>query len=457
MGRIFGTDGARGVANTEISCDLAMDIGRALAMVLTEKSDKRPRVLIGRDTRISGDMLESAVAAGLCSVGANAELLGVVPTPAIAHLVRELHADAGVMLSASHNPFEYNGIKIFGSGGLKLRDEQEFEIEELVLDHKAPFTIQWGAHVGRVSRDERAVQKYVEHLAATVPEGLMGLRVALDCSNGSASRTAEGLFTRLGAEVTIFSCAPDGININDGCGSTHIEALQELVRCGDFDCGFAFDGDADRCLAVSAEGELVDGDRIIALLAKDLKERGKLVGDSAVVTVMSNLGFHKFCEQTGIRAEITKVGDRYVLENMLENGYMIGGEQSGHVILREHMTTGDGQLTALHVMAVMKRTGKSLHELASVMQVFPQVTVNVRADPYMKSHLELDDGVVRKVAEHRERLGDSGRVLVRVSGTEPLIRVMIEGQDEEYIKAAAGDIADTIKERLGNNESDKGL
>jgi phosphoglucosamine mutase len=457
LGRIFGTDGARGVANTEISCTLAMDIGRAVGMVISEKTDRRPRILIGRDTRISGDMLQNAVAAGLCSVGADVMLLGVVPTPAVAYLTTEMGADAGIMLSASHNPYEFNGIKVFGPQGFKLTDEQEFEIEEIVLDKTIPFSVQWGARIGRIYEEKNAAERYISHLLSTIEGPLGGICVALDCSNGSASATARALFERAGAFVTVFHAGPDGINVNDRCGSTHIETLASLVKSGKFDCGFAFDGDADRCLGVTAGGELVDGDRIIAILAKDLHARGKLTNDTAVITVMSNLGFHKFCEREGLHAAVTKVGDRYVLENMLENGYAVGGEQSGHIILREYMTTGDGQLTALQLLAVMKRTGKTLKELADVMQVYPQVTVNVRADPYMKKQLELDEGVRREVERVRAALGDSGRVLVRVSGTEPLIRVMLEGMDEEYIRKEAEQIAEVIRERLGNNESDQGL
>ncbi len=458
MGRIFGTDGARGVANTELSCELGMDIGRALDMVLAQRIvGRRPRVLIGRDTRISGDMLESAVAAGLCSAGADSVLVGVVPTPALAYLVTHLRADAGIMLSASHNSYEYNGLKIFGANGFKLSDDEEFEIEEIVLDRTVPFPVQWGGRVGRVERDEAAIDAYVDHLASTVEGDLSGIRVALDCANGSASVTAGKLFRRLGAEVTLLHDEPDGININDRCGSTHLEALADFVKSGDYACGFAFDGDADRCLAVTSEGELVDGDRIIALLSLAMREKGKLAGNTAVVTVMSNLGFHRFCEREGIHAEVTKVGDRYVLENMVKNGYSIGGEQSGHVILREYMTTGDGQLTALQVLAAVKRSGKTLRELADVMQVLPQVMVNVRADAQMKSQLELDEGVARRVERWRQRFGAAGRILVRVSGTEPLIRVMVEGEDKAEITAAAEEIATTIRERLGHDESDSGL
>ncbi len=458
MGRIFGTDGARGVANTELSCELGMDIGRALDMVLAQRIvGRRPRVLIGRDTRISGDMLESAVAAGLCSAGADSVLVGVVPTPALAYLVTHLGADAGIMLSASHNSYEYNGLKIFGANGFKLSDDEEFEIEEIVLDRTVPFPVQWGGRVGRVERDEAAIDAYVDHLASTVEGDLSGIRVALDCANGSASVTAGKLFRRLGAEVTLLHDEPDGININDRCGSTHLEALADFVKSGDYACGFAFDGDADRCLAVTSEGELVDGDRIIALLSLAMREKGKLAGNTAVVTVMSNLGFHRFCEREGIHAEVTKVGDRYVLENMVKNGYSIGGEQSGHVILREYMTTGDGQLTALQVLAAVKRSGKTLRELADVMQVLPQVMVNVRADAQMKSQLELDEGVARRVERWRQRFGAAGRILVRVSGTEPLIRVMVEGEDKAEITAAAEEIATTIRERLGHDESDSGL
>ena len=342
MGRIFGTDGARGVANTEISCTLAMDIGRAAAMVVARDHHKRkPVFLVGHDTRISHDMLESAIAAGLCSVGADVVTLGTVPTPAVAYLVANSDADAAIMLSASHNPYEFNGIKIFGAEGFKLTDEEEMEIEEIVLDHVLPYDLKWNDELGVIRSGETLVEQYIDHIVSTVEGDLSGIRVAADCANGSASATAAKIFAKLGADVTILNDKPNGVNINDNCGSTHIDVLGKYVRENGFDLGVAFDGDADRCLAVDESGELVDGDKLIAIFSSQMKREGKLANDTAVVTVMSNMGFFKFAEQAGIHVEKTSVGDRYVLQNMLEHGHCIGGEQSGHIIFREFMTTGD--------------------------------------------------------------------------------------------------------------------
>lgn len=458
MGRIFGTDGARGVANTEISCTLAMDIGRAAAMVVARDHHKRkPVFLVGHDTRISHDMLESAIAAGLCSVGADVVTLGTVPTPAVAYLVANSDADAAIMLSASHNPYEFNGIKIFGSEGFKLTDEEEMEIEEIVLDHVLPYDLKWNDELGVIRSGETLVERYIDHIVSTVKGDLSGIRVAADCANGSASATAAKIFAKLGADVTILNDKPNGININDNCGSTHIDVLGKYVRENGFDLGVAFDGDADRCLAVDENGELVDGDKLIAIFASQMKQEGRLANDTAVVTVMSNMGFFKFAEQAGIHVEKTGVGDRYVLQNMLEHGHSIGGEQSGHIIFREFMTTGDGQLTAVQLLWAMKKSGKKLSELAQLMQVYPQVILNVRADKEMKRMVKLDEGVLKRQRQLEEGMNGNGRILVRPSGTEPVIRIMVEGLDREAIMNAAKSMEQIIIERLGYNEDCKGL
>ena len=458
MGRIFGTDGARGVANTEISCTLAMDIGRAAAMVVARDQHKRkPVFLVGHDTRISHDMLESAIAAGLCSVGADVVTLGTVPTPAVAYLVANSDADAAIMLSASHNPYEFNGIKIFGAEGFKLTDEEEMEIEEIVLDHILPYDLKWNDELGVIRSGETLVEQYIDHIVSTVEGDLSGIRVAADCANGSASATAAKIFAKLGADVTILNDKPNGVNINDNCGSTHIDVLGKYVRENGFDLGVAFDGDADRCLAVDESGELVDGDKLIAIFSSQMKREGKLANDTAVVTVMSNMGFFKFAEQAGIHVEKTSVGDRYVLQNMLEHGHCIGGEQSGHIIFREFMTTGDGQLTAVQLLRAIKKSGKKLSELAQLMQVYPQVILNVRADKEMKRMVKVDEGVLKRQQQLEEGMNGNGRILVRPSGTEPVIRIMVEGLDREAIMNAAKSMEQIIIERLGYNEDCKGL
>ena len=448
MGRLFGTDGARGIANTELSCELAMKIGRAAAMVLTENLAHKPKVLIGMDTRASSHMLCSAISAGLCSVGADVLILDVVPTPAVAFLVKEYNYDAGVMISASHNPCEYNGIKIFQHNGYKLPDELENEIEEIILDEAKIPPVVVGGDVGRVHFSTSAVDDYIFHLAMTSDGNFKGMKIALDCANGSASVSARALFTRLGADCHIINDIPNGVNINDNCGSTHIDQLKKFVVEKNCDIGFAFDGDADRVLIVDERGELVDGDKIIAICAKYLKQNGQLNNNTAVVTVMSNMGFFKFCEKNGINCVKTKVGDRYVLENMVANDYSIGGEQSGHIIFLDHATTGDGQMSAIQVLNVLKRTGKKISELADEMEVYPQVLVNVRVSNFGKTRLEKDEEVQLAIKEASEELGDDGRVLVRVSGTEPLVRVMLEGQNYEQIKYLADCIAKVVEERL---------
>ncbi len=449
MGRLFGTDGARGVANKELTCELAMNIGRAAAMVLTEQGDKKPVVIIGKDTRLSSDMLEGAIIAGLCSVGADVITLGVVPTPAVALLVRNYNADAGIMISASHNPYEFNGIKIFSSNGFKLPDTLENEIEEIVLDNVKPYDKAYMEKLGKVTVSEAGLDDYINHVIGTVPERPEGLRVAFDCSNGSASRTAEAIFSGLGIECHMMNAQPDGVNINKNCGSTHIEALAEYVKENKLDCGIAFDGDADRCLAIDENGELVDGDFIIAMCALDLKERGMLKNNTAVGTILTNMGFNKFCEKNQINFEATKVGDRYVLDSMVKNGYSIGGEQSGHVIFLDYCTTGDGQTTAAQILSLMKRKNKKLSEAANVMKRYPQVMVNVKISPQGKKKVGSDSDIQAKVSEVENLLEGHGRIVVRESGTEPLVRVMLEGTDYDEINKLANETAEVVKRKLG--------
>lgn len=448
MGRLFGTDGARGVANTELTAELAMNIGRAAAMVLINDEVEHPTILIGKDTRLSGDMIEGALIAGLCSVGANVKLLGVVPTPAVAYLIGKYNADAGIMISASHNPFEFNGIKIFSSDGCKLPDDLENRIEEIVLDNVVPYAIAKDENIGKVTRLETAADDYVDHVAKSVGCDLEDMEIALDCSNGSSSRTAEKLFTKLGAKVHVLFDKPDGININKDCGSTHIGRLQSYVREHKLCCGLAFDGDADRCLAVDENGNLVDGDYLIAICAKDMKDRGMLKKNAVVGTVMTNMGFNKFCEENDMTFVSTKVGDRYVLEVMLREGYNIGGEQSGHIIFLDYATTGDGELSGAMILSIMKRTGEKLSTLAKVMERMPQVLINVKVSAEGKLAFYTDKEVKAEINRVTEILGDRGRILVRVSGTEPLVRVMLEGENLEEIQNLAEEAAQVVRERL---------
>ena len=448
MGRLFGTDGVRGIAGQDMTCELAMDLGRAAATVLTYGRRRRPLVVLGKDTRISSDMLGAALAAGLCSVGADVIDLGVVPTPAVAYLVMKYKADAGVMISASHNPYPFNGIKIFGGEGFKLPDELEDQIERLIGQGR--WRLATGDALGQITHCATAVRDYVEHLKSTIPTSLDGLRIAVDCANGSASATAPALFAELGADAVIFSAAPDGVNINENCGSTHLKALQDYVRAhGEVQAGVAFDGDADRCLFVDANGSVVDGDFIMAVCGLDMLQRGKLRRSTIVGTVLTNLGFARFCEANGMHFAATKVGDRYVLEEMELEGYTLGGEQSGHVIFRDFATTGDGQLTALQLLCLLKRCQKPLAELAAVMTRLPQVMENVQVSPEGKLEFYNSDAIKAAIREKKDLLGDEGRVLVRVSGTEPLIRVMVEGQNEAQIRRIAADLALLIKEELG--------
>lgn len=448
MARLFGTDGVRGIAGSELTPELAINIGRAAAMVLTKHTNKKATVLIGKDTRISGDMLESALCAGLCSVGADVQLCGVVPTPAIAYLVKKYNCDAGIVISASHNPMEFNGIKIFNNEGYKLADEIENEIEALILDTPEKIVNVTGADMGCVATIDTAARDYIDHIKTACEIDFSGLKVVFDCANGAASVTAPTLFTELGVQATFIGAQPDGTNINDGCGSTHLDKLSKFVKENNFDCGIAFDGDADRCLAVDEKGDEIDGDKIIGILATRMKEMGKLKDDTAVVTVMSNLGFLKHMEKRGIKTATTAVGDRYVLEEMRASGHNLGGEQSGHVILSDFATTGDGQLTAVCLLNFFASESKKVSEFNNCYSKYPQVLLNIKTTAEGKAFYKCDDYIEGFIESKQQQLMGNGRVLVRLSGTEPLIRVMVEGEDHDEIMTVATEISDKIKERL---------
>jgi phosphoglucosamine mutase len=444
MVRLFGTDGVRGIANQDLSPELAFKLGEAAGHFLGNRGEGR--IVVGMDTRISGDMLEAGVVAGICSSGAEALRAGIVPTPAVAFLTRDLGADGGVVISASHNPAEYNGIKFFDRDGFKLPDEIEDEIEEYLVSER-DWSRPSGARVGRATTVADAVARYIAHAVATVPGGLAGLRVALDCGHGASAVASPEAFRRLGAEVTSVNCDWNGTDINDGCGSTHLDVVADLVRSGSFDLGISHDGDADRMLAVDEAGGELDGDQIMAVCAVDMAERGSLPGNTVVATVMSNLGFELALQERGITVVKTRVGDRYVLDQMRSSGASFGGEQSGHVIFLEHATTGDGLVTALQLASILKRTGRPLSELARVMRRYPQVLENVRvADRGMLSgSAAIADAV--HVAE--VELGESGRVLVRTSGTEPLVRVMVEAADEAQARRIVERIVAVVRSELG--------
>lgn len=450
MGRLFGTDGVRGIANKDLTNDLAMKIGMAAAEILIKNRDKdsKPKVMIGKDTRASGDMLEAALTAGFCAVGVDVLSVGVVPTPAIAYLVGKYNCDAGVMISASHNPCEYNGIKIFQGNGYKLPDEIEEEIEAIILDNAEEIELKIGGEVGNRIYCKTAVEDYIQHVVSVCEVRFDGMNIALDTANGSASVCAKEIFTRLGAKCHMLSDTPDGVNINKNCGSTHPEELMQFVKANKLDIGLAFDGDADRMLAVDENGELIDGDKIIAICSMQMKQEGKLNKNTAVVTVMSNMGFFKFCEENDINCAKTAVGDRYVLERMLKKGYNIGGEQSGHVIFLDYATTGDGELSGVKLIETIVKSGTTLGSLAKVMTVYPQVLINVEVTPKGKQKYNNDEYIISAVQEAEMELQGDGRVLVRVSGTEPLVRVMLEGKDLEKITKLGNYIADVVKERL---------
>lgn len=449
MGRLFGTDGVRGIANGTLTCELALNIGRAAACVLTANTEHRPKFIIGSDTRISSDMLISAICAGVTSVGADVTVLGVVPTPAVAYLVGKYNADAGIMISASHNPASFNGIKIFSSDGFKLPDALEEQIETLIIYNNLGSSVVTDEKIGTVTYSNTAIDDYVAHLRSTISGKLSGLKIAVDCANGSSSVTAKKLFDGLCADVTILYDAPDGININKDCGSTHLEKLTEYVLENKCDLGIAFDGDADRCLCVDENGNVIDGDFIMAICALDMRERGKLNKNTVVGTVMTNFGFTKFCDENNIKFIPTKVGDRFVLEEMLLEDYAFGGEQSGHVIFREYATTGDGQLTALQLLDIISRKNKKLSVLASVMTRYPQSIVNITVSAEGKLKFYTDSHIKEAIDNAKSALSNTGRIVVRPSGTEPLIRVMTEGMDMKLIEDIANSVAQTIKERLG--------
>ncbi|WP_425805191.1 phosphoglucosamine mutase [Desulfitobacterium sp. Sab5] len=444
MGKLFGTDGVRGVANKGLTPNLAFHLGQAGAYVLS-KEHPHPRIIIGKDTRISGDMLEAALIAGICSVGADVLRVGVLPTPGIAFLTRTLDVSAGVVISASHNPVQDNGIKFFSSTGYKLPDAIEDEIEGILLSEEKPWEAPIGGEVGRVIEIHDAERRYMNFLKNTVGR-LDGLKVVLDTANGAASHVGPKLLKELGIEVIPICNQPDGVNINAACGSTHPETLQKAVLEHKADLGLANDGDADRLIAVDENGRVVDGDFIMVICALALKAKGKLAKNALVVTVMSNLGLHIALKNAGIQIFETQVGDRYVMEELLRTGAKLGGEQSGHIIFLEHNTTGDGLLTALQLLSVMKEQGKSLSALAAQMQRLPQVLINARVQNKEKSMNHPE--VLKKVEEVKKILGDSGRILVRPSGTEPLVRVMVEGQDQNQLKVLAQSVIDVINQNL---------
>ena len=449
MGRLFGTDGVRGVANSELTAVLAYKLGQAGAYVLTAETRHTPKILVGMDTRISGHMLEAALVAGICSVGAETICLGIIPTPAVAYLTKFYNADAGVVISASHNPFEFNGIKFFNNNGYKLPDAIEDRIESIILDNSEKLPTPTGGLVGVKSVKESALRDYVDFLKGTIDSDLKGLKIAVDCANGAAYEAAPAVLFELGADTCIINSQPDGVNINRNCGSTHLGEVRKFVQECKADIGLAFNGDADRVLAVDENGSIVDGDQIMAIIGLELKKRGRLLQNTIVATLMSNLGFDIMAGKNGLSLSKTKVGDRYVLEKMLENGYILGGEQCGHVILLEHNTTGDGLLTALQLLGVMKSSGKALSELASVMEVLPQVLKNAKVKNENKHRYMDDDVIARMCCELETEFHGEGRVLIRPSGTEPLVRVMIEGKNQDYITKRAFELANIIEERLG--------
>ena len=444
MGRMFGTDGVRGVAGAELTIELATQLGQAGAYVLTREKEHQPTLIVGCDTRISGGMLASALMAGICSVGANAIYVGVLPTPAVAYLTKRHKVDAGVVISASHNPMEFNGIKFFNGDGYKLSDELEDEIEALIKNHMKDVALPVGSGVGRIDYRFDIRDEYVEFVKKCVPVDLHGLKIVADCAEGAAYYTSVKALRELGAELIPIHIHPDGTNINANCGSTHMDELKARVVYEKADIGLAFDGDADRLLTVDEKGRIVDGDQLMAICGNYMKQKGTLKKNTIVVTVMSNLGFTIMGRENDIHIEKTKVGDRYVLENMLENGYNIGGEQSGHIIFLDDNTTGDGLLSALHVLQVMADTKKKLSELASVMEIYPQALVNAKVPNHKKEHYKEYAEIAEAIEQLEQKFHGEGRVLIRPSGTEPLVRVMIEGKDQAEIEKEAEKLAELI-------------
>lgn len=450
MGRLFGTDGVRGVANSELTPELAFSLGKAGAYVLSKGSEKKPTFLIGMDTRISGDMLENALSAGILAVGGDVIKVGVLPTPAIAHLVKHYDADAGIVISASHNPYEYNGIKFFNGEGFKLDDSIEEEIEDIILRQIDVNSHITHDQIGKCREaDDNALDIYVKFLESTADFTLKGRKIVLDCANGAAYQAARMVYDRLGANTVTIGVNPNGTNINDGCGSTHPELLQEaVIREGAF-IGLAYDGDADRLIAVDEKGRIIDGDKLICICAKMLKEEGRLAKNLVTGTVMSNIGFHKYLKDMGCETRATDVGDRYVLEDMLKTGGIIGGEQSGHIIFLDKTTTGDGILSSIQLVRAVLKSGKNASELSDEIKIYPQVLVNAKVTNENKKRYMEDEEVVKAFDEVSAKLGDTGRLLVRPSGTEPLVRVMIEGEDTESITEMAEELADMLSKKFG--------
>ena len=447
MAKLFGTDGIRGVVGKNLTAELAYQVGQAVCVVLQEKLSRKVRITIGKDTRISSDMLESALCAGICSVGGDVVLLGTIPTPAVAYLTVQQGCDAGIVISASHNPYEHNGIKVFNAQGYKLPDEMELEVERRVLED-IPMPVKTGDEIGRCIHSEKEMHSdYVAHLISTIDCDLAGLRVLVDCANGAAAATAPQLFRQLPIMADFISIDPDGVNINADCGSTHMETLASMTVAGKYDLGIAFDGDADRCLLVDEQGNMIDGDKVLAVCAAKMRSEGKLSNDTIVATVMSNLGLHEFCRNEELMLLCTAVGDRHVLEKMLEGNYSLGGEQSGHTIFREYATTGDGQLTALQFLRVLAQSGMAASELISCCKQYPQVLINVTLgdENGAKERVLSSDTLWAAVKEKEAKLAGEGRILIRASGTEPLIRVMVEAKTDEIALSTATDLADMVK------------
>ncbi len=447
MGNLFGTDGVRGIANKELTPDLAYKLGRAGAYVLT-KNQEKAKIVIGKDTRISGDMLEAALIAGILSIGADVLCVGVVPTPAVAYLTRYYGADAGIVISASHNPIEYNGIKFFNKDGFKLPDEVESRIEEIIIKNKKIDLEPWGSNIGRKIEMDDAIKQYTNYLASTIEVDLRGLKIVVDCANGASYVAAPSVLSALGAEIKIIHHKPDGININLKCGSTHPEDIQKLVVDWGADIGLAFDGDADRLIAIDEKGEIVDGDKILMVCGTNLKEKGQLTHNTVVTTVMSNIGLDIALKKSDCKVVKTKVGDRYVLEKMKEEGYVLGGEQSGHIIFLKYNTTGDGLLSALQLLAVMKEKNQALSKLTGAMMTYPQVLVNAKVNTTRKNQYMEDRIIANEISKLEKLMNGEGRVLIRPSGTEPLVRVMLEGKDKEELLVLAQNLAELIEQRL---------
>ena len=449
MARLFGTDGVRGEANAELTPELAYRLGRAASVYFRKEQEEAPLILIGRDTRISGEMFEAALVAGICSAGGHAILAGIIPTPAIAYLAKKLRAKAGIVISASHNPFQDNGIKFFGGDGYKLPDAVEDEIEAIVhhIEDKDDMTRPTGAQVGHLEYRPELLEEYIDFVIGTTKLRFDGIKIVLDCANGAAYQAMPKVLRRLGARLTVLNAAPDGININAGCGSTHLEQLQKAVVEQKADFGIAHDGDADRCLCIDEKGNVIDGDHILVMCAMEMMAKKCLPGNTVVTTVMANIGFHDAIKKMGGRVEVTKVGDRYVLENMLEHGYTLGGEQSGHIIFTDFSTTGDGLITAIQVLSSVKRSGKKASELNELMVTYPQLLVNVTVKT--KEGWEENPIIQKAIREADAELGDSGRILVRPSGTEPLIRVMAEGPNQKQLEQICGRVAEIVKKEQG--------